>query len=150
MADAGEGTGDGDLFVRPGVVIPAAEIGFSALRAGGPGGQNVNKVSSGVLLRFDVPGSAALSPAQKERVLARLASRLTKAGELLIKGVEHREQGRNLAAARERLATILAEALYLAPQRRATRPTRGSQRRRLSDKARHGERKADRQRPPGD
>lgn len=132
------------LFVRPGLTLPEAELSHTALRAGGPGGQNVNKVSSGILLRFDLAGSATLTAAQKERVRSKLGARLTKAGELLVKAVEHREQGRNLAAARERLAALLAEALHVLPPRRATRPTRGSVRRRITDKRQRSERKRER------
>jgi ribosome-associated protein len=132
------------LFVRPGLTIPEAELSHTALRAGGPGGQNVNKVSSGILLRFDLEGSATLTTSQKERVRSKLGARLTKTGELLVKAVEHREQGRNLAAARERLAALLAEALHVLPPRRATRPTRGSVRRRITDKRQRSERKRER------
>ncbi len=132
------------LFVRPGLTIPEAELSHTALRAGGPGGQNVNKVSSGILLRFDLEGSATLTTSQKERVRSKLSARLTKTGELLVKAVEHREQGRNLAAARERLAALLAEALHVLPPRRATRPTRGSVRRRITDKRQRSERKRER------
>ena len=135
---------DRGVFVRPGTVIPEHEIHTEPLRAGGPGGQNVNKVSSGVLLRFDVPGSGALSATQKELVMQRLNSRLTKHGELLLRAVEHREHARNLSAARERLATILAAALDVARVRRPTRPTRGSNRRRLTDKRQNSERKSGR------
>jgi len=132
------------LFVRPGLTIPEAELSHTALRAGGPGGQNVNKVSSGILLRFDLEGSATLTTSQKERVRSKLGARLTKTGELLVKAVEHSEQGRNLAAARERLAALLAEALHVLPPRRATRPTRGSVRRRITDKRQRSERKRER------
>lgn len=139
-----DGSPDSGLFVRPGVVLAESELKWTPLRAGGPGGQNVNKVSSGVLLRFDVDGSAALTAPQKERVRQRLASRINSAGELLIRAVEHREHGRNLSAARERLAALLAEALHVLPPRRPTKPTRGSQRRRRADKRRQSERKAQR------
>jgi ribosome-associated protein len=138
------------LFVRPGVVVPESELEVQPLRAGGPGGQNVNKVSSGIQLRFDVARSGAFDAGQRERVLDRLASRLTKAGELVLRAVEHRDQARNLAAARERLARMLAEALHVAPPRRATRPTRGSQRRRLDQKRRNSERKSARRSGSGE
>mgnify|MGYP001564497364 CR=1 FL=1 len=143
--------GDADgLEVQAGVRIPESELRTEALRSGGPGGQNVNKVSSGVLLRFDIVGSTALRPDQKQLLLQRLASRVTKNGELLLKCVEHREHARNLDAARERLARILVEALHRPTPRRATKPTRGSQRRRLKAKRRQGERKAGRQERAGD
>ena len=137
-------SGDGDLAIAPGIVIRERELIADAMRAGGPGGQNVNKVSSGVLLRFDLLRSEAFDAAQREWLAQRLASRLTKAGEILIRAVEHREQGRNLDAARERLRALLAAALHRPKPRRATRPTRGSQRRRLSAKRLDSQRKAER------
>lgn len=137
-------TGGGGLHVRPGLTIPESELRVEPLRAGGPGGQNVNKVSSGVLLRFDLAGSGVLSAEHKALARSRLASRINKKGELLLRAVEHREHARNLDAVRERLARLLAEALHRPPPRRPTRPTRSSQRRRLATKRRQGERKAER------
>jgi ribosome-associated protein len=136
------------LAIRPGLVVPWAEIRTEPLRGGGPGGQNVNKVSSGVLLRFDVAGSAALSALDKQRIGERLSSRLTNDGVLILKALEHREHARNLDAAFERLAKLLAAALERPATRHRTRPTRSSQRRRLDAKRRSGERKATRRRPP--
>jgi ribosome-associated protein len=141
---------DEGLPIVPGVVVPASELTITTLRAGGPGGQNVNKVSSGILLRFDLAASRAFDEEQKRWLSQRLASRLTKAGEVLIRAVEHREQERNRRAALERLSELLAAALARPLPRHRTRPTRGSQRRRLASKRRTGERKAARRPPGGD
>jgi ribosome-associated protein len=135
------------LWVAPGVVIPEEELVVRTLRAGGPGGQNVNKVSSGVLLRFDLGASRALDEEQRRWLAQRLASRLTRSGEILIRAVEHREQERNRRAALERLRELLAQALARPRPRLRTRPTRASQRRRLASKRAAGERKASRRRP---
>jgi ribosome-associated protein len=138
------------LEIRPGLVLPWSEVVVEPLRGGGPGGQNVNKVSTGVLLRFDVASSPTLSASDKARIADRLASRLTKDGVLLLKALEHREHSRNLAAAHERLAALLAAALERPAVRHRTRPTRSSRRRRLEAKRRTGDRKASRRPPDSD
>lgn len=139
MADESTDGGEPrELSIRPGVSIPLAELRLGALRAGGPGGQNVNKVSNGVELRWDLEASPALSAEQKALVRERLGRRVNAAGELILRAVEHRERPRNVAAALERLRELLAEALHREKSRRATRPTRGAQRRRREAKARRG------------
>ena len=122
------------LRVNARLVLPADELVARAVRSGGPGGQNVNKVSTAVELRFDVAGSRVLAEPQRARLLAKLATRLVGGGVLVVKSTVHREQGRNLEDARERLAALLAEALVVARARRATKPTKGSQRRRVEAK----------------
>lgn len=117
-----------------GLVIPAEEIELSFLRAGGPGGQNVNKVESGVLLRFAPTRSRVLSQEQQARLVERLAPRLTREGELLLRCTEHATRERNLEAGLARLARLLGEALRPRTPRRTTRPTRGSRLRRLAAK----------------
>ena len=126
------------LRVNARLAIPARELSVEAARSGGPGGQNVNKVASKVVLRFSVAGSAALGERRRQLLLDRLAARLTKEGELVIHASRFRERARNLEDARERLAGILAEALRTPKVRKATRPTRASRRRRLEDKRRRG------------
>ncbi len=121
------------------LVLPPEELSVAFARSGGPGGQNVNKVATKVVLRFSIEASASLGETRRARLLGRLASRLTGSGELLVQASRYRERGRNLADARERLAAILREALQVQRPRRATRPTAGSKRRRLEAKRRRGE-----------
>ena len=113
------------------------EVEFSAIRAQGPGGQNVNKVSSAIHLRFDVAGSA-LPPAYKERLLALRDQRITKDGVIVLKAQQSRSQEQNKEEALRRLQEIIDSITILPTVRRATKPTRGSQRRRLDSKSTHG------------
>ena len=123
----------GDLEVRPGVVVPAVELVERFSRSSGPGGQSVNTTDSRVELEYDVTTSSALTDTQRARVVARLGS------PVVVVASEHRSQHRNRVAARERLASRLRDALLPpAPPRRATKPTRGSQRRRLETKKQRG------------
>jgi ribosome-associated protein len=128
----------------PRVRVPAAELSLSFAASGGPGGQNVNKVASKAVLRWNVAGSAALSDADKALVLARLASRLTTEGDLVIASGVHRDQPQNVQEVLERLRMVLAGALHRDKPRRPSRPTRGSKERRLSTKRRRSQKKQDR------
>ena len=145
-----------DLDVPPGpgiphgLRIPAAELVERFSRSPGPGGQSVNTTDSRVELVYDVGRSTALTEARRERVLARLAGQLVD-GSLVVVASEHRSQHRNRVAARERLAGMLRAALAPPPPpRRPTKPTRGSQRRRLEAKRQRGETKSLRGRVRGD
>ncbi len=111
------------------------ELGFSAIRAQGAGGQNVNKVSNAVMLRFDVRASS-LPDALKARVLALGDQRISREGVVVIKAQEHRSLPMNRDAAVQRLLELLDQAAHIPATRRATRPTRGSVERRLQSKAR--------------
>ena len=125
-----------------GVVIPADELVERFSRSPGPGGQSVNTTDSRVELVFDVTASTALTDAQRRRALAQLADRLVD-GTVVVTASEHRSQHRNRVAARDRLAELLRTALAPPPPpRRPTRPTKGSQRRRLEAKRQRGETKA--------
>lgn len=126
----------GSLRVRADLVIPATELREEATRSRGPGGQNVNKTSTRVTLRWNVAESAALAPEQRRRVEDRLGNRLTRAGELVIHCDRTRSQARNRELARARLAELVAGALAKRKSRRPTRPTRAARERRLEEKSR--------------
>jgi ribosome-associated protein len=123
------------------IAIPDREIGWSAIRAQGAGGQNVNKVSNAVHLRFDIRASS-LPDEVKQRLLARRDQRISTEGVIVIKAQRYRSLEQNRAEALERLHEMVARAASPAPPRRPTRPTRASQRRRVEDKRRHADIKA--------
>ena len=124
------------LEIAPGVVIPASDLSFAFVRASGPGGQNVNKVSSAVQLRFDLAGSTALSDPVKSRLRALAGRRLTDEGAILIIARNQRSQDHNRREALERLADLVQRALIAPKVRKATKPTRASKERRLESKVR--------------
>ena len=133
-----------DLYVDNGLVIPGDELSWHAVRASGPGGQNVNKVSTKVILVFDVRGSRVLSPAIKARLLKMAAGRLDAEGRIVMRSQQTRNRIRNLEDARERLAELIRRAKHVPKRRRPTKPTRGSQRRRVEGKRRQSDKKRDR------
>ena len=136
-----------DLSITPQLTIPAALLRWTAARASGPGGQHVNRTASKVDLRFDLEASEQLSPEVKERLRRLAGVRLDAAGCVVVTAQANREQGRNLELAREKLAALIRQALVRPTPRRATRPSRGQKRRRLEDKRRRAQVKADRRRP---
>jgi len=135
------------LRVTSRLSIPARELAVTFARSGGPGGQNVNKVASKVVLRFSVRESPTLSESQRARLLER-CPRLTTAGEVVIHASRYRDRERNLEDARGRLATLLHGALARPRQRKATKPTRGSRERRLTQKRQRSETKQGRRERP--
>jgi len=121
--------------------INPAEVEFIAIRAQGPGGQNVNKVSCAVHARFDI-GASSLPAWVKERLLDMRDTRITREGVLVLKAQQSRSLEQNKEDALQRLQALVAQAADVPPVRRATKPTRGSQRRRLDEKTRSGQIKA--------
>ncbi len=129
--------------------VDEAEVTFSAIRAQGAGGQNVNKVSSAVHLRFDVHASS-LPPAVKQRLLAQADQRITEAGVIVIKAQDHRSQPMNRADALARLQAMVDAAAHVPAVRRATKPSYGAKQRRLEGKAERAQVKAGRGRVRGE
>jgi len=121
--------------------INPLEVEFSAIRAQGPGGQNVNKVSCAVHARFDIAASS-LPQSVKERLLASRDARITQEGVLVLKAQQSRSLEQNKDDALRRLQELVDRAAIVPVQRRPTRPTRGSQLRRLDAKTRSGQTKA--------
>lgn len=132
------------LVVNASLVIPAESLAMTAVRASGPGGQNVNKVASKVELRFDLAGCEALGNDVKQRLRALAGKRVDEHGTLLLTSQKTRDQSRNLEDARERLREMVAQALVVPKARRATKPSRRAKQRRLDDKKAVSARKRDR------
>ncbi len=137
-----------DLRVTRAIAIPADELSESFSRSAGPGGQNVNKVASKVELRWSPVRSRALGEADRAWLLERLADRITSSGDLVVRSSLTRDQARNRADARERLAELVRAALVRPRKRVKTRPGRGAVERRLKGKKRRGELKQARRTRP--
>ncbi len=132
------------LPVNAEITIPAAELEMSFARSAGPGGQNVNKVSSKAVLRWNVTASPSLPDGVRRRFLQRFGTRVNTAGELVIAADEHREQSRNASACYERVRQMIL-AVAAPPRRRIkTRPSRAAVERRIQTKQRTGEKKRQR------
>jgi ribosome-associated protein len=145
--------GEGDRFegegirVNESVFIPRAELDIRASRASGAGGQHVNKTSSRIEISWNVAASSAITEEQRDRLLARLSSRLSDDGAIRVVASETRSQLRNREAAEARLAETIAKALMVPKKRKPTRRPRAANEARLTEKKKKSDRKRERRRP---
>jgi ribosome-associated protein len=136
-----------DVVVTSRLIVPASELLFSFARSSGPGGQNVNKVNSKAVLRWNVVSSTALPDAVRERFQKRFGNRVNERGELVLTSDKYRDQGRNITDCLTKLREML-RAVAAPPRRRiATKPTKGAKESRLKTKREDAEKKS-RRRPP--
>ncbi len=128
-----------NIIITSSQLIP--ELEFSTSRSSGPGGQNVNKVSTKVIIRWNLLHSTLITDEQKMLLLNKLSAQLTREGELIINSQESRSQLQNKELALEKLDTLLRKALTKPKARKATRPTKSSKVKRVDNKKRHAEKK---------
>ena len=133
------------LTVNSRIRIPMSELQFTFARSSGPGGQNVNKVNSKAMLRWDVTASPSLSHSVKERFIQAFGSRLTNEGEIVLASQRYRDQSRNVDDCLEKLREMLAAVATAPKRRRPTRPTKASVERRVQQKQKNSQRKSNRQ-----
>jgi len=133
-----------DLSISSRITIPDTELHFSFARSSGPGGQNVNKVSSKATLHWDVTQSPSLPEAVKRRFLEKFASRITTQGEIVISSQESRDQPKNIQLCLDKLRGLILDVLVPPKKRRPTKPTKGSKVRRLNEKKSKSQTKANR------
>ena len=129
------------IFISNTISLNDSEVEISAIRAQGAGGQNVNKVSSAIHLRFDINASS-LSDGQKQRLLASKDSRITKDGIFVLKAQQFRTQERNKIDAFERLKAFILQSTQVAKARKPTKPSRSAKRKRVDQKTQRGKTKA--------
>ncbi len=138
---------DDTLVVRPGLEIPTSEFELTFVRSSGPGGQNVNKVSTKARLRWPVEETESLPQDVKERFIQRYKRRLTNEGELILTSQRFRDQAKNVGDCLLKLREMIDAVVDVPKPRKKTRPTRGSKERRLKEKRTRSERK-DLRKPP--
>jgi ribosome-associated protein len=136
------------IDINPRLAIPEDELDFSFARSGGPGGQNVNKVNSQVVLRFDLANSPSLTDDQRRRIASKLRNRITTDGELVLSSQTHRTQLANREAVVDRFRELIREALKRPKVRKKTKPSRAAKERRLESKKKRSQRKRQRRWKP--
>ena len=141
------GISDFMLRVTSHIEINESEFEFSFARSGGPGGQNVNKVSSKAVLRWDITRSQALPAGVRRRFLDKYHNRVTRDGMLVLHSQRYRDQGRNVADCMDRLREMILQVATPPIKRRQTKPTKGSQQRRIQNKKQNSDKKKMRRRP---
>ena len=145
--EGGERAETDGLRINESLLIPRAELAMRATRASGAGGQHVNKTSSRIEISWNIRESRALTDAERERLLDRLASRLSDEGAIRTVASDTRSQLRNREAAERRLAETIAKALIVQKKRKPTRRPRAANEARLTEKKKHSDRKRERKRP---
>jgi ribosome-associated protein len=136
------------IRINSSLSIPEDEVVITASRSSGPGGQNVNKVSTKVTLRFGLAGTACMNDAQKERLMKKLKNIINREGFIIIHEETHRSQAANRKRVIEKFAEMLARALVVPKKRVPTRVSRSQKRKRLDDKKIQARKKSDRRRKP--
>lgn len=126
-----------NVVIKEGIEIPAHELEITASRAGGPGGQHVNKTSSKITVRWNVKNTSALTDEQKARVLEKLQSEITLDGDIIIQSSSSRSQGDNKKEALARLAQKIKQALHVAKKRMKTKVSKAAKEKRLTQKKQH-------------
>jgi ribosome-associated protein len=135
------------MDITPTTHIPEEELVFAFARSGGPGGQNVNKVASKAVLRWDLAANATLPPDVKERLCAQQANRITTEGELVLQSQRFRDQAKNVEDCREKLRELVLLAFRVPKPRKKTKPSRAARERRLLAKKQQAQRKSRRRKP---
>jgi len=138
------------LVINDKITIPGSDLEWTAVKASGPGGQNVNKVASKVELTFDFESTVALPDAARDRLRVLAKNMLDAEGRVLVKSEKTRDQGKNLIDAREKLKAIIAKALVVPKARKPTKVSKAQKTKRLTNKKKVGAKKAARKRPSRD